>query len=110
MDRIIETDQSIIRTNEVILEGESLERICDQIRILEVKIIEVDTEEFIEMILMKEAEVDLGIDSIPIIPERMIEVVKGINQFPDLVPIEIELDAINVENMIILLRTVKLQK
>ena len=41
MDRITETDQDIIRTVEVILE----EEICDQIRIIEVKVVEVDIEE-----------------------------------------------------------------
>ena len=75
MDRITATDQGIIRNIEVILEEETLEGICDQIRI-----IGVDTEEITEMIIMKEAEVGLGIDSIPIIPEGMIEVIVGLDQ------------------------------
>ena len=54
MDRMTETEQGIIRTIEVSLEEEILEGISDQIRITEVKIIEVDTEELIEMIIMKE--------------------------------------------------------
>ena len=80
MDRITETDQGIIRAIEVILEEGILEGMCDQIRIIEVKTIEVDTEENIEMIIMKEVEVDLGIDSIQIIPEGMIEVIVGLDQ------------------------------
>ena len=64
MDRIIETDHGIIRIIEVILKEEISEGICDQIRIIEVKIIMVDTEEIIEMIIMKDVEVDLGRDSI----------------------------------------------
>ena len=45
MDRINETDQGIIRTIKVNLEEEILEKICDpQIRIMEVKNLEVDIE------------------------------------------------------------------
>ena len=40
----------------------------------------------------------------------MIEVVVGLDQVQEPVQIEMELDAINVENMIILLRTVQIQK
>ena len=53
MDRITETGPGIIRIIEVILEEQISEGICDQIRIIEVKIIEVDMEEIIEMIIMK---------------------------------------------------------
>ena len=67
MDRIIKTDQGIIRTIDVTLEEEILEDICDpQIRIMEVKFLEVDTEGITEVI--KEAGVDLGIDDTQIIP------------------------------------------
>ena len=55
MDRIIETDQCTIRTVRVMLEEEILEGIFDQI-IIEVKIMQVDLEEIIEMIIMKELE------------------------------------------------------
>ena len=41
MDRITETDPSIIRIIEVILEEEIIEGICDQIRIIEVDIEEI---------------------------------------------------------------------
>ena len=65
----------------------------------------MDTEEIIEMIIMKEVEVGLGIDSFPITPEGMIEAVVGLDQVQEqLVLTEIELDAINIENLIILLR------
>ena len=70
----------------------------------------MDTEEIVEMKIMKEIEVGLKIDDIQIIPEGMIEVVVGEDQVQEPVPIEIELDAINVGNMIILLRTVQLLK
>ena len=70
MDRIIETDQGIIRTIDVTLEKETLEKTFNpQIRIIEVKILEVDTEGITEVIIMKEAGVDLGINSTQIIPE-----------------------------------------
>ena len=80
MDRITETDLGIIRTTEVISEAEIFEGICNQIRIIEVKIIEVDAEEIIEMIIMNEVGVGLGIDNIQIIPEQTIEVVAGLDQ------------------------------
>ena len=57
---------------------------------------------------MKEVGVGLGIDNIQIIPEGMTEVVVGIDQAQDLAPIEIELDAVNVGNTFISLRTVQL--
>ena len=94
MDRMTETDKGIIRTVEVIFEDEILERICSQIspvwQITGVKIIEVDIEVVMEMIIVKEVEVALGIDSIPMILEGMIEVIVGLDQAQKLVPIEIE--------------------
>ena len=71
MDRIIEMDQGIIRTIGVNLE----EEICCQI-----KIIEVDAE----------VEVGLGIDSILIILEGMIESTVGLDQIQEPVPLVIE--------------------
>ena len=65
-DRITQTDQGTIRTIEVIIEEEILEGIYNQIRIIEVKSIAVDTEEIIETIITKEAEVGIGIDNIQI--------------------------------------------
>ena len=110
MDRITETDQGIIRTIGVNLEVEILEEFFVHFRIIEVKIIEVDTEEIIEIIIMKEIEVGLGIDSILIIIKGMIEAKVGLDQVQKPVPTEIELDAINVENMIIFLRIVQVHK
>ena len=52
-DRITETDQSIIRTIDMILEEEILEGIFDQIKNYRGQNIEVDTEETIETIIMK---------------------------------------------------------
>ena len=54
--------------------------ICDQIKIIEVKIKEVDIEEIIEMIIMKEVEVGLGIDSTLIILKGKIEIIVGLDQ------------------------------
>ena len=71
---------------------------------------EVDTEEIIEMIILKEVEVGLGIEIILIMLEGMIELIVGLDQVRELVPIKIELDAINVGNMIISLRIVQLLK
>ena len=50
------------------------------------------TEKIIEMIIMKEAEVGLGIDSILIIPEGMTEVTVDLDQVQELVPTQKELD------------------
>ena len=105
MDRIVKTDQGIIRTIEVILEEEILEEIQEQIRITEVKIKEVNINEIIEIIIMKEVEVDLGIHNIQII-EAMKETTVGLDQVQEPVQIEIESDVINVGIMIILLNIV----
>ena len=64
----------------------------------------MDTEEIIEILIMKGVEVGLGTDNFLIIPGGMIEVIVGLEQVQKLVPIEIELDVINVENIIILLK------
>ena len=89
----------------MILEEEILGGISDQIRITQDKIIEVDIEEIIEMIIMTQAKEGLGIDNILII-EGMIEVTVGLDQVQEPVPIEIELDVINAGNAIILLKIV----
>ena len=105
VDRILETDQGIIKTIEVILEEEILEGISEQIRITEVQIIDVDIEEIIEMIIMKEVEVCLGIGNI-LIKEGMKEGAVGLYQVQEPVQIKIELGVVNVGNMIILLKIV----
>ena len=74
MNRIIGIDQGIIRTIEVTLEEEILERISNQI-----KIVEVDMKEIIEMKIMKEVEVGIGIDNILTI-EEMVEATLGLDQ------------------------------
>ena len=68
----------------------------------------MDTEGILKTLIMKEAWLGLGIDSIQIIPEQMIEVVVGLDQVQEPVPTEIELDTTNVESMIISLRTIQL--
>ena len=64
----------------------------------------MDIEEIIEMIIMREVEVDLGIDNIPVIIEGVIEAIVGLDQVQELVPIEVGLDVINTGNIIILLK------
>ena len=84
MDKIIGIDQGIIKSIEVILEEETLEEISNQIGIIEDRIIEADTEEIIEMIIMKEVELGLGTDNIQIILEGMIETTVGLDQVQEL--------------------------
>ena len=100
MARIVETDHGIMRTVKVNLEQEILEGISEQIQITEDKIKEVDIEKIIEMIIMKELEVGLGINNILII-EGTKEVTVGLDQVQEPVWTEIELDVINVGNVII---------
>ena len=105
MDKIIEEDCFISITIEMITE----ERILEIHKIIEVKLLEVDIEGIIEMIILEEVGVDLGADNIQIISEGMIKVVVvGLDQVLEPVLIEIELDAISVGNTIILQRTVQL--
>ena len=57
-DRIIVTDRGIIRAIEVILEEKILERICNpQIRIIDIRILELGTEGIKETLIMKEVGV-----------------------------------------------------
>ena len=63
----------------------------------------MDIEEIIETIIMIEVGVGPEKDNFQIISEGMTGVVVvGVDQVQELVPIEIELDVISVENMIIL--------
>ena len=74
------------------------------------RIIEVDREEFIEMRIMKEVVIGLKKDNIKITIEEMTRVaVVDLDLVQEQVPIEIELDAINVESMITLQSTVQHQ-
>ena len=88
-------------TEEIILE------IC---KIIEVKSLEVDTKGIIEIIILEEVGVGLEKYNIQIISEGMTEIVVGLDQVQEPVLIQIGLDAINVRNMIILLRTVQLDR
>ena len=93
--------------NEMTLE----ETILEKCEITEIKILEVNTEEILEMTILKEVEVDLGKDNIQVILEGLIEIViAGLDQAQEPVLVEIKLDASSVENMIILLRTHQLHK
>ena len=79
----------------------------DQIQVIEDKTTEMDIEEIIEMIIMKEVGVGLEKDNLQITSEGMTEViVVGLDQIQELVLIDIGLDVINVESTIILQKTV----
>ena len=70
-------------------------------KIIEDKVTEVDIEENIEMIIMKEVGVGLEKDSLQIMLEGMTEVIAvDLDQVQELVLMEIGLDVISVESMI----------
>ena len=106
IDRIIEEDCIMLITLELIIE-EIISEIC---RIIEVKVLKVDMEGNIKMIILEELGVGLETGNIQAILEGMIEVVVGLDQVQEPALIGIELVAINIGNMIILLRTVQLHK
>ena len=104
MDKVIEEDSIMLTTTEMIIE----EIISETCKIIEVKILEVDTEGMIEMIILEEVGVGLETDNIQIISRGVTEIVVDLDQVQEPVLIDIELDAINIDNMIILLRIVPL--
>ena len=106
MDKIIEEDCITLTITEMTLD----KTIFEKHKITENKLTEVDTEGIIEMIFVEEVGVGLGIDNTQIISEGMIKAVVGLDHVQELAPIEIELNAISVGNMIILLLTVQLCK
>ena len=73
-------------------------------KIIEVKILEVDIEDALRMIILEEAEVSLEKYSIHVTLEGEIEAVVDQDQIPEQVPIEIELHSLNVRSMITLLK------
>ena len=66
----------------------------------------MDIEEIMEMIIMREVEVGLGIGNISIIIEGMIEATVGLDQVQEPVLLEIGLDALNAGGMIILVKSI----
>ena len=71
----------------------------------------MDVERIIEMTILEEVEVGLGIDSIQVSLAEMIEaVVVGLDHIKELVLIETDLDALSVRNMNILLKIVQICK
>ena len=106
MDKITEEDHITL----IIIEMTSEETISEKCKITEDKIIEVDAERILEMIILEEVGVCLKTDNIHTILEGIIEVVVGLDQVQELAPIDIELDAISVGNMISLLWTIQLCK
>ena len=97
----------------IIIEMTSGETIIERCKTIEVKILGVDIEIIIiiEMTTFEEVEVGLGTDNIQVI---LTEIIRGIvidlDQVPELLLMEIELDALSVGNMIILLKTVQILK
>ena len=102
VDKTIKIGQGMIRTIGMTLGKE----ISDQIRFIEDRIIKVNIEEIMVMKIMNMVGVGLEKDSIKIIPEGMTKVVVDLDQDLELVLIETGSDVTNVENTIILLRTV----
>ena len=89
--------------------GETILEIC---KVIEVKILEIDIEEIIEMTILEEVEVGLEKDNTQVILIEVTEVVVGQDQVQELVltETETELDALSAGNMIISLRTVQIHK
>ena len=75
MDRIIEVDQGMDKATGMTLGEENLEAMQEHIKISEDRIIEVDIEETIEMIIMKEVGVGLEKGHIQAVSEEMTEVI-----------------------------------
>ena len=107
MDKIIEEDHIMSIIIEMTIEETILE-IC---KIIDVKMLEVDIEEIIEITTLGNAEIGIEKDSIQIILAEMRKVVVvGVDWVQELVLIYREFNAISVGNMIILLRTVHLHR
>ena len=96
----IEECQTEVKVSMDIIMEEDCISILEIHKITDIKILEVDTEGIIEMIILEGVGVALGTNNIKIISEGIIEVVVGLDQVQELVLIEIELDAINIGNMI----------
>ena len=87
------------------------ETILEKCKITEVKILEVDIEGITEMTTLEEVEVGLETNNIQVISTKMTEVVLvGQDNDQGLVLTETELDALNVRDMIILLKAVQTHK
>ena len=83
------------------------EKILQECKITEVKILEVVTEVTIEMRTLEEVEVGLQKDSIEVVLEEMIKAVVDQDQVQEKVLIEIGSDVLSVGSMTILLKTVQ---
>ena len=99
MDKIIEEGHSMIKITKVILRKEILE---------ECKMTELDIEEALGLVILEEVVVGLEKDSIQVTLGEMIEPTVDQDQVQKQVPIEIELDALNVGSTITLLKIVQI--
>ena len=107
MDRFIEEDCNMFIPKEMILG----EKILEEHKIIEVRILDMDIEVIIEMIILEKVEVGLGKDNIQVILRGMIEAVAvGLDQVQEPVLIDWGFGVLNVGNMIISLRTVQILK
>ena len=107
LHKIIEEDHVMSIITELTLEETILE-IC---KIMDIKILEVDTEGIIEMIILEDVEVGPGMDNTQVILVEMTEVVVvGLHQVQEPVLKETELHALTIGNMMISLKTVQLCK
>ena len=102
MDKTIEDGHSMIKIIEVTLG----EKILEEHKIIQVRILEVDIEVTLEMITLVKVEVYLEIDSIQVTLGEMREAVVDLDQAQEWVLIEIELDVLSVGSTIILIKTV----
>ena len=110
MDKITEVVQGMWKAIEMTL-GENISEVMQEhirIRILEDRIIEVDTEEIIGMKFFIELGVGLGKGHIQVISEGMTGIVVRVGQGQDQewVLIETELGVVSVGNMVILWKIV----
>ena len=89
-----------------IIEGILGKDILEEHRIIEVRILGVDVEVILGMIILEEVEVGLEKDSIQVTLEEMIKASVDWDQVQEQVLIEIESDALSIGSMIILPKTV----
>ena len=102
MDRTIEEGCNML----IPIEMNLGEKILEEHKIIEVKILGVDIEVIIETKNLEEVEAGLWKDNIQVILEEMTKAVAvGLDQVQEPVITEVGLDVLNVWNMIILLRT-----
>ena len=103
--------KGVVHIMSIIIEMTLEETVLENCKTKEVNSLEVDIEGIIEMTTLEEVEVHLGTDNILVILAEMTEVVVvDQDQVQELVLIETKLDALNVGNMTISLKTFQICK